>query len=373
MGELAQNEPDGSNSWPAIDRRRPIVKETAPSHAGIHAAENQDIVTDHPQLCATVLVGRSDLSLEGLARILDKTDFQVVASAASVDHLAPSDVQQHEAVLLILDAGHDVEAAIRQVQLLKQLHAAPRIAVILGEMRPTDIASLFQAGVNACFAEGATRAIFLKSLELVMLGETLVPATMLSIRRHQEAPNPEPAPGGSGRLSPQEECILSNLVEGHPNKVIARKLEIADATVKVHVKNILRKIRVNNRTQAALWAMSHGSLRSSTDSSPLAPALSAGDSAPPLGTSPIRDGNTPKLPPAGIGSLGDEIPEAPIALFKLDETKATPESAFEAQSRISPSEQRIAEEQVRRDEFTAKMRRLRDLREARNAVRRGDV
>jgi two-component system, NarL family, nitrate/nitrite response regulator NarL len=45
------------------------------------------------------------------------------------------------------------------------------------------------------------------------------------------------------------------LLNGDANKVIARKVDIAEATVKVHVKAILRKIRVQNRTQAAIWAM----------------------------------------------------------------------------------------------------------------------
>ena len=48
------------------------------------------------------------------------------------------------------------------------------------------------------------------------------------------------------------------LVDGSSNKAIARKINIAEATVKVHVKAILRKIRVNNRTQAAVWAMNNG-------------------------------------------------------------------------------------------------------------------
>ena len=44
-------------------------------------------------------------------------------------------------------------------------------------------------------------------------------------------------------------------MQGAPNKVIAYQLRITEATVKVHVKAILRKIRVKNRTQAAIWAM----------------------------------------------------------------------------------------------------------------------
>ena len=57
------------------------------------------------------------------------------------------------------------------------------------------------------------------------------------------------------QLSKREAAILSLLVQGTSNKVIAYKLQITEATVKVHVKAILRKIRVRNRTQAAIWAM----------------------------------------------------------------------------------------------------------------------
>jgi two-component system nitrate/nitrite response regulator NarL len=63
----------------------------------------------------------------------------------------------------------------------------------------------------------------------------------------------------SPQLSPREKSILRCLVEGDSNKCIARKIDIAEATVKVHVKAILRKIRVQNRTQAAIWGMKNGS------------------------------------------------------------------------------------------------------------------
>jgi two-component system nitrate/nitrite response regulator NarL len=48
------------------------------------------------------------------------------------------------------------------------------------------------------------------------------------------------------------------LVEGYSNKVIAHRIGIAEATVKTHIKAILRKVRVQNRTQAAVWAMNKG-------------------------------------------------------------------------------------------------------------------
>src|SRR5258705_11591404 len=57
------------------------------------------------------------------------------------------------------------------------------------------------------------------------------------------------------QLSTRKKSILRCLIEGDSNKCIARKIDIAEATVKVHVKAILRKIRVQNRTQAAIWGM----------------------------------------------------------------------------------------------------------------------
>lgn len=59
-------------------------------------------------------------------------------------------------------------------------------------------------------------------------------------------------------LSEREAQILHGLIQGHANKVIARTCDITEATVKVHMKSILRKIRVANRTQAAIWALEHG-------------------------------------------------------------------------------------------------------------------
>jgi two-component system nitrate/nitrite response regulator NarL len=62
----------------------------------------------------------------------------------------------------------------------------------------------------------------------------------------------------SPALSEREIQILDGLVKGHANKVIARGCGVTEATVKVHMKSILRKIRACNRTQAAIWALEHG-------------------------------------------------------------------------------------------------------------------
>ena len=69
----------------------------------------------------------------------------------------------------------------------------------------------------------------------------------------------QPTPGNEvvRSLSRRELVILRTLTEGASNKIIARKLVITESTVKVHMKAILRKLRLQNRTQAAIWARTH--------------------------------------------------------------------------------------------------------------------
>ena len=77
--------------------------------------------------------------------------------------------------------------------------------------------------------------------------------------------------GIAPQLSPRERSILRYLIEGDSNKSIARKIDIAEGTVKVHVKAILRKIRAHNRTQAAIWGMNNGWLARTTHHLDLVP------------------------------------------------------------------------------------------------------
>jgi DNA-binding NarL/FixJ family response regulator len=77
------------------------------------------------------------------------------------------------------------------------------------------------------------------------------------------APRPEPAPLGPlfVKLSPREIEILDLVARGNSNKIIGRKLSISDQTVKNHVSAILRKLEVNDRTEAVVYALRNGWIR----------------------------------------------------------------------------------------------------------------
>jgi len=130
----------------------------------------------------------------------------------------------------------------------------------------------------ACAAAVLDRSVsqqkLLVTLDAVMMGAVVRDAPFF--RPHREPSDilfPAPAarprlpvklplpPSGSDAVicsfSMREQEILSVLAEGVSNKHIARKFDIAESTVKVHVKHILRKLNMNNRTQAAIWAKSY--------------------------------------------------------------------------------------------------------------------
>ncbi len=223
----------------------------------------------------TAIVGPNPVLCEGLSRILDKTAFKTVDLAAHVDFLSLSVFPQEKPALLIIDAGDNPREAAGQIEAFRKRHARGRIVVLANRCRPDDMIAVFRSGANAYFATIATCEDFVKSLDLVMQGQTILPSEGIAtaLEREVELPSidatlrteavPEAHKSGdrsAPRFSDRELYILRCLTEGSSNKVIARECDIAEGTVKVHVKAILRKIRVRNRTQAAIWALNNRSL-----------------------------------------------------------------------------------------------------------------
>jgi two-component system nitrate/nitrite response regulator NarL len=256
----------------------------------------------------TILIGHNALLREGLAHILNATNFGVLTSASYTDIAALSSLPEDRPLLLIIEVSSDFDATLSQIETFKERYPAARVAVLAHPHqlhRLPDIVLAFRAGANAYFVNVATCDVFIKSLELVMLGETILPSAILpllcrndsepdsgngrldeqdddrfpdesSFRSHdrvdddldhEEAgddtnsvadPLPEIGNDHAPRLSNRQKLILHCLIGGDSNKTIARKIHITEATVKVHLKAILRKIRVHNRTQAAIWAMNNG-------------------------------------------------------------------------------------------------------------------
>jgi DNA-binding NarL/FixJ family response regulator len=271
---------------------------------------------------AAVLIGKNVLIREGIARILGASNFRTLISAACADELPSNKVQTHQpVVLIVLHTGDDFDSAIQQIELLRDRYPEARVAIVADHYRLSEMVSAFRAGANGYFVDVITCDVFVKSLELIMMGETIFPPAFVPFVLDPESGDnsgkvkfydeldPESGDSGEARLydesdqlpvftaqgtigpqlSPREESILRCLIEGHSNKSIARKIHIAEATVKAHVKAILRKIRVQNRTQAAIWAMNNGGLARPSANGCLPPPFADRSNQPPPSVETVSD------------------------------------------------------------------------------------
>jgi two-component system nitrate/nitrite response regulator NarL len=200
----------------------------------------------------------------GLINILSDAGFVVWHDIVDGFSSLPP-IKDELSALFIIDEGSFASGAIDLVRRLKAHASAARIVMFAEAFDSDSVSAAWNAGAHGFCLSTLKQDVLVKSLELVMLGEAILPATIVlpiaGLRAHNthhglaEGPIEWKANGHQSRkLSNREAQILTCLKDGAPNKVIARKLNLSEATVKVHVKTILKKIGAGNRTQAALWA-----------------------------------------------------------------------------------------------------------------------
>ena len=129
-------------------------------------------------------------------------------------------------ILTVSDSEEDVIAALR----------AGADGYLLKDMEPEDVLHSLRAAVQGRMA--------LSERVAGILAEAL---------RHECRVGPVTA-----GLTDREREILARIAAGHSNKLIARELKIAEGTVKVHVKHLLRKLNLDSRVEAAVWAVKQG-------------------------------------------------------------------------------------------------------------------
>jgi len=205
------------------------------------------------------VVSEEAISREGLVRIAVEDGFDAPTAAACVSDIDWSEIEESVVVVLDIRDGNRQSAAVRQVTMAQPL------------CRPVVLSDRFEySSALQCFREGAQGYILrdveckplICSLRLVALGQKVIPPLLIDAIQQQSIPQHFGVEAEENfdraNLSQREVDVLCCLMSGMSNKVIARELVVSEATIKVHVKAILRKLKVGNRTQAAIWGASRG-------------------------------------------------------------------------------------------------------------------
>jgi two-component system, NarL family, nitrate/nitrite response regulator NarL len=209
------------------------------------------------------LIDASRLFREGLRRIFADSAFEVAHEAFSVDEALPF-IESLQPSLVLVDLPEHGDAMGRRISQIRAAAPDVRIVALTDSVRVSRLAEALTAGVDGYLAKNMSAEALSQSLHLVLLGEKVFPTDLAQLLTARELTG-RSDDGETARfsgLSDREMQILACLVTGDQNKQIANALNISDGTVKVHLKAILKKLRVQNRTQAAIWAMNHGISRS---------------------------------------------------------------------------------------------------------------
>lgn len=207
------------------------------------------------------ILSRNEIVREGLRRILFEQGFIVDKVAANISELGED---PEEDQLIVVDAVEFADG-LACCEEVRARRPKARIALMVDEYDLSSVTKAFQTGaVDGYLIKDISCEPLAESLRIIAMGEKFLPSQLATYLSDPGVSPPSPQWNRNCdefKLSSREVEILSCLVDGDANKVISRRLHITDATVKVHIKAILRKLRVKNRTQAAIWAVSCGVAR----------------------------------------------------------------------------------------------------------------
>lgn len=159
--------------------------------------------------------------------------------------------------LIILDffmPGLGSEAGVRQVV---EAFAGTAVVLMSGAAPNEEVRKAVDAGVRGFIPKTVSSDVMQAAIGIVIAGGTYVPAEVFQgqlapVAANGEAPPPEADKLALYRLTPREHQVLLQLASGASNKEIGRGLGLSEVTVKLHVRQILRKISARNRAEAAV-------------------------------------------------------------------------------------------------------------------------
>ena len=203
-----------------------------------------------------VLIDDHTLFRSGLKALLQRqSDFAAVGEAADgLEGVKLIELVAPDVVLLDLDMSH-----MNGREALAQIVAVhPELAVLMLTVSEDgeDLAECMRLGARGYLLKNINAEFLLSSIRRAVTGDSVLsPEMTAKLVARLRDPRPAASRPDVDSLTPRERETLRHLARGASNKEIARSLDLAESTVKVHVQNILRKLNLSSRVQAAVFAV----------------------------------------------------------------------------------------------------------------------
>ncbi|WP_144210938.1 response regulator [Shewanella donghaensis] len=201
------------------------------------------VVDDHPLL------------RRGICQLITSdSDFKLFGEAGTgLDALTA--IGEDEPDIILLDLNMKGMTGLDTLNAMRQEGVTARIVILTVSDAKQDVVRLLRAGADGYLLKDTEPDLLLEQLKKAMLGHRVISTEVEDyIYELKNADNDET---WIASLTPRELQILKELAEGKSNRVVAEDLHISEGTVKVHVKNLLRKANAKSRTEMAVRYLNH--------------------------------------------------------------------------------------------------------------------
>jgi DNA-binding NarL/FixJ family response regulator len=205
-----------------------------------------------------VLVDDKEIFREGLTKILQEQDsIGTVYQCTSTDN-ALARIKQTKPNLVLISNSISGGDSTELVSQIIGIHPDIKVAIITASGDKEDLYEAIEVGVTGYLTKSMKLKDLLKSIDLIAEGQVVISPELSSTFVDKFSQLRSAEGGIESELSERELDVLRLVAIGATNKEIAAKMYITENTAKVHVKNILAKLELKNRQQAAAYAVQQG-------------------------------------------------------------------------------------------------------------------
>ena len=208
-----------------------------------------------PTTTSVIIIDDHPLFRKGVSQLIALNDQLHLIGEASSGEEGLELARALEPDLILLDLNMKGMSGIETLRALRDADLAARILILTVSDAADDLVAAIRAGADGYLLKEMEPEDLLAKLKEAAAGQVTLTERLTRLLAHSLREDNKPKDPDQAGLTDQESRILELIAQGKSNKLIARELNIAEGTVKVHVKHLLRKLNLRSRVEAAVWAV----------------------------------------------------------------------------------------------------------------------
>lgn len=207
----------------------------------------------NPEASTILLIDDHPMLRTGVKQLISMAPELAVVGEAGNGEQGVQLAEELDPDLILLDLNMPGMNGLETLDCLREKPLSGRIVVFSVSNHEEDVVTALKRGADGYLLKDMEPEDLLKALQHaaageMVLSEALTPVLAASLRANRATSDRD-----VNLLTPRERDILKLIAQGLPNKMIARRLDITESTVKVHVKHLLKKMKLKSRVEAAVW------------------------------------------------------------------------------------------------------------------------